>query len=98
MYDRVACNFPSADLSTYVFHDLMAASIEGGSSSSSCTDTSILNAFCLLAITLTTILEDKTLEIEAVEMDAFARELDGVLTMDESNTRGNDVADARFEP
>ena len=63
LYNRVARDFPSADLSQNILQDLVEASmLEGGNSSSSCLNTPNLSSPLSSNAILVTILEDKPLK------------------------------------
>lgn len=85
LYDRLAHNFQSINLSRYTLVDLMLASTLGdGALSLACPNTSSPPYRYSSKIILPAILEDQPLETTKVEaeLDSFTKELNEVLTMD----------------
>ena len=97
LYDRVARDFPSMDLSPYTFVDLMLMSTpEDHAPSSTCLNTSSPFGFHSSEISLLAILKDQPLEAMEVEkeLDVVGEELNGVLTMDRDALEESEIAGA----
>ena len=100
LYDRLARDFLSMDLSHYTFTELMAAPAPKNGALSSCPNT--LGPFDLhfLKITFSAISKDRPLKIAEVEaeFDAFKEKLNGALSINGKAPKEGEIVMASVSP
>ena len=100
LYDKVAHDFLSIDLSQYTLLDLIVAStFEDDTHSLAFLDTPNLFDPHSFDVILPTIPKDQPFETEEaeVELDAFEKKLNGVLTMNEDNLKDGEIVNTHFD-